>query len=217
MLAVPATLRAWRERARNSGEPSKDRWLRPCTPREAAPLWDHQPVLGGREERLPDAGHPCARTRGCCSGRGAALAPLAVPPGPLWKGSRGTALTWTHRRGLWWPSPRCWRHPWSPRPIGKSVLSWHWGRDAASAPARHKRHRGLPPLPQPCLRTWAFKPCPPPCHPHPRAQPHGPFQALNFIQCEVKDAGQVVVGAPGGGEVTLRRKNKLTRRCRAEQ
>lgn len=28
-----------------------------------APLWDHQPVVGSREERLSDAGHPCARTR----------------------------------------------------------------------------------------------------------------------------------------------------------
>lgn len=37
---------------------------------------------------------------------------------------------------------------------------------------------------------------------------HSPLQALNLIQCEVKDAGQVVVGAPGRGEVALHRNNQ---------
>lgn len=37
---------------------------------------------------------------------------------------------------------------------------------------------------------------------------HSPLQALNLIQCEVEDAGQVVVGAPGRGEVALHRNNQ---------
>jgi len=171
---------------------------------------DSTASLGSREERLPDAGHP--RTRGCCTGRGA---PLAVPPGPLWEGARGTALTWTRRRGSWWPSPRCWQHLWSPRPIGKSVPSWRCGREAASAPAQPRGMvvpRRLPSLPSAPGRSNH-----PPCCPRPSARPHRPFQALNLVQREVEDAGQVVVGAPGGGEVALCRENKRARRCRAER
>lgn len=67
-------------------------------------------------------------------------------------------------------------------------MGWHGtGWDAESPPAWHKQH----PCPIPAL-VWL----------------HRPFQALDLIQREVEDAGQVVVGAPGRGEVTLSQKQR---------
>lgn len=77
----------------------------------------------------------------------------------------------------------------SDRKVCPELALWRgWGgmgqAGTALPPARHRQHPGPTPLPQ----------------------QHGPLQALDLIQSEVEDAGQVVVGAPGRGEVTLSQK-----------
>lgn len=42
-------------------------------------------------------------------------------------------LTWSHRRGWWRRSQRCWRHLWSPHLRRRSGPSWHCGGEGEPA------------------------------------------------------------------------------------